>query len=453
MIGETELRAAAERALRFGEGAGRQVEVVLLAGEESLTRFANNEIHQHVAERDVVAHVRVAVGKRVGSASANRFDDDALRRVVEQAVTVAGLQPENPDFPGFPGPHHPSSPTTGLVTSTIEATPESRADRVGVVCRRAARGGLVAAGACSTAVHERLVANSLGTRAYQATTHALLQAVAMSDTSSGYSVRQGSDFAALDAAAVAEEAAGTAERGRNPADLDPGEYDVVLEPYAVEDLIRFIAYLGLHGRAIQERTSFATGKLGQALLGEPVTLRDDPLDPAGSVRAFDFEGVPAQPLTLVNRGVVEAVTYDTLTAAKAPPEAGARTTGHALLGAGYYGPVPTNLCLQPGELSREQLIGTIERGLLVTRFWYTRTVHPLTVTVTGMTRDSTFLIERGEITRPVKNLRFTQSYVQALQRVLGVGAAPLLVGDSYYAPILTPAVALAGFTFTGKSEY
>ncbi len=184
----------------------------------------------------------------------------------------------------------------------------------------------------------------------------------------------------------------------------------------------------------------------ERLLGEQVALRDDPLDPAGMIRPFDFEGVPKRPLTLVNQGVVEAVTYDSLTAAKA----GAQTTGHAMLGAGF--PVATNLSLQPGPLDRRQLLSKIERGLLVTRFWYTRPVHPLSVTVTGMTRDSTFLVERGEITRPVKNLRFTQSYVQALQRVIGVGSESLLVGEGGSAA-LTPALAIQGFTFTGKSEY
>jgi predicted Zn-dependent protease len=422
---------------------------VLIAGESALTRFANNEIHQHVAERDVTVRVRIALGKRVGAAEANGLDDETLRRVVEQATTVARLQRENPDFPGFPGPFTIEAETSGCAEDTLEAAPEARADRAGVVCRRAQAAGFTAAGACSTSLAETAVANSAGTFGYYARTHARLLAVVGSETSSGYGLRQGTSFAALDAEAVAAEAAGKAERGRNPEDLEPGEYDVVLEPYAVEDLLGFVAALGLQGRAVLEKTSFATGRLGQRLLDEQITLVDDPASPATLGRPFDYEGVPKRPLTLVNRGVVEAVTYDSLTAAKA----GARTTGHATLGAGFYGPVAANLSLQPGSLTREQLIGKIDRGLLVTRFWYTRPVHPLTVTVTGMTRDSTFLIERGEVTRPVKNLRFTQSYVTALRQVIGVGAEPLLVGDSYGSPVLTPALALRGFTFTGKSGY
>jgi PmbA protein len=449
VIGEGALKAAAEGALqraRRAGGTGTKAEVLLVARDSALTRFAENQIHQHVAERDVDVRVRVALGKKVGAATVNGLREGALERVVEQALAAARLQRENPDFPGFPGPAPlpETPPGAGFVAATAEATAEARADRVGAVCRRALGAGLVAAGACSTAVREEVVANSAGTYAYQAGTAARLLTVVAGDTSSGYSSRRGPDFAAIEAAEVAEEAAGKAERGRDPQDLEPGAYDVVLEPYAVDDLLSFVASLGLQGRALLERTSFATGKLGQRLLSEAITLRDDPLDPAGAVDRFDAEGVPKGPLTLVEAGVVRAVTYDTLTAARA----GTQSTGHAQRGASYYGPVATHLRLDPGALSREELIGKVDRGLLITRFWYTRAVHPLSVTVTGMTRDSTFLIERGEVTRPVKNLRFTESYVAALGRILGVGTAPLLADASR-----TPALAIQGFTFTGKSDY
>lgn len=449
MIGESGLVEAADHVLRLAEAGGAKAEVCLQALDSSLTRFANNEIHQHVRERDVTVQVRVASGKRVGTASGNGLDDDTLRRVVQQAADVARLQRENPDFPGFPGPYHVRPVPAGVSEDTLEATPEARAERVGVICRRASGAGFTAAGACSTAGTEILVANSSGTRDYHLRSHARLLAVVSGSTSSGYGVRQGTSFDVLDAAAVAEEATGKAERGRDPGDIEPGEYDVLLEPYAAEDILRFIAGLGLQGRAVQEKTSFAAGKIGQRLLSEQITLRDDPLNSAGLIQPFDAEGVPKQPLTLVNAGTVAAVTYDSLTAAKE----GKASTGHAPFGQGFYGPAASHLTLQQGAQTRDDLIRKIDRGLLITRFWYTRAVHPLSVTVTGTTRDSTFLIERGEITRPVKNLRFTQSYVEALNNVIGVGNASLLVGDSYGNPIRTPAIAFSHFRFTGKSDY
>ena len=451
MGSEAELKRAADRALSFASGEGRQAEIVLIADDAKLTRFANNEIHQNVAERNVEVFVRVAIGKKVGTASGNSVDDDALRRLVEQATTVARLQRENPDFPGFPGPHTIATSGVGYAEDTASASPEERADKVEVICRRALKGGFVAAGACSTSVTETAVANSAGTWAYRTRTHVRLLSVVSGETSSGYAVRQGTAFAALDAEAVAEEAASKAERGRDPGEIEPGEYDVVLEPYATDDIVRFIASLGLTGRAMVEKTSFATDKLGERLLGEQVTLRDDPLSPEGLPLPFDYEGVPKRPLTLVEKGVVQAVTYDSLTASKA----GTASTGHAALGpyAGFYGPVATNLVLEPGAASRDELIRSVDKGLWISRFWYTRVVHPLTVTVTGMTRDTIFLIEKGEITRPVKSLRFTQSYVSALNQLVGVGSRTHLTGDAYGAPVRSPHLAIRGFTFTGKSEY
>jgi predicted Zn-dependent protease len=267
MTGEAALKAAAEgvleRARRAAgaEAGGAGAGVVLIARDASLTRFAENQIHQHVAERDVTVSVRLALGKRVGAATINGLDATALDLVVERALAAARLQRENPDFPGFPGPAPlPEVPAgAGYVAATAEATPEARADRAGLVCRRAAEAGLGAAGACSTAVREILVANTAGTYAYQVGTAARLLAVVAGDTSSGYGSREGPDFEALDAEAVAEEAAGKAERGRDPEGIEPGEYDVVLEPYAAEDVLRFVASLGLQGRALREQTSFATG--------------------------------------------------------------------------------------------------------------------------------------------------------------------------------------------------
>src|SRR5687768_4842225 len=335
MSAEAELKRAAEQALSFASGDGREAEVVLISDDAKLTRFANNEIHQNVAERNVEVHVRVTIGKKVGTASGNGMDDDALRRLVEQATTVAKLQRENPDFGGFPGPHTVPASGSGHSEDTAAATPEERAEKVGVVCRRAQGAGLNAAGACSTSLIETAVGSSLGTWAYRSRTHARLLSVVSSETSSGYGVRQGVGFAALDAEAVAEEATSKAERGRDPGEIEPDEYDVVLEPYATEDIVRFIAYLGLTGRAVVEKTSFATGKLGERLLGSEVTLKDDPLSGEGLPLPFDYEGVPKQPLTLVERGAVKAVTYDSLTASMA----GTETTGHATLGpyAAFYG--------------------------------------------------------------------------------------------------------------------
>jgi len=173
VIGEQELRRAAEAALRAAEGEGRQAEVAVVANDSQLTRYANNEIHQHVAERDVEVHVRIAIGKRVGQASANGLTEAGIKNVVERATTIARLQRENPDFLGFPGPFTTEPMPGALAASTRDATPETRAELVATVCRRAAGAGFTAAGHCSTAVRELLLLNSEGSCGYHAArTHA-----------------------------------------------------------------------------------------------------------------------------------------------------------------------------------------------------------------------------------------------------------------------------------------
>ncbi len=227
---------------------------------------------------------------------------------------------------------------------------------------------------------------------------------------------------------------------------EPGEYDVVLLPYAVADILDWFAYLGFGAQAYQENRSFMSGRLGQRVLGENVTIVDDPL--GGVPSPFDYEGVGKAPLTLVEDGVARAICYDSYYAAKD----GRASTGHALPAGSTFGPFATSLALAPGASSVDEMIASTERGVLVTRFWYTRTVHPLTVVMTGMTRDGTWLIENGKIAAPIRNLRFTQSYVDAMNRVRLIGREqklqPAMGGYSR-----VPALKIGGWSFTGATEF
>ena len=227
---------------------------------------------------------------------------------------------------------------------------------------------------------------------------------------------------------------------------------MILEPYAVRDMVSFLGSQ-LTGLAVEEGRSFVIGKLGQKVTGD-VTLVDDPFDPKGLPRAFDLEGQPSERLTLIERGVARAVVYDSQTAHRT----GQKNTGHALPPNPFQPSAPMHLRLEPGTKTREQLIKETKRGVLVTRFWYTRWVHQLRTIVTGMTRDGTFAIEDGEIAYPVKNFRFTQSYHDALGGTLGVGSdlALLVPGEQFGLQVSSyrvPALRLAAFTFTGATQY
>lgn len=445
MLTEAELRRLFDVAL--AHSTADQTEIVLFDTDAALTRFANNEIHQNVAERDTALLVRAVLGRKVGVASLNRGDEAGVRLAVDRAVELARFQIENPDLRSLPGPK-PASQVNAYAEATAACTPERRARAVEIVVQRALEQGLVVAGAFSTGVTQVAVANSLGVFCHHTLTEANLSAVAMSDSSSGYADRLAQDVEEIDPEVVAQEVVSKALRGRDPRPLEPGAYEVVLEEYAVSDIVDFLAYLGFGAQAVQEERSFMAGRIGQRVMGENISIWDDGVASTTIPVPFDYEGVPKQRVDLVQAGIARGVVYDTVTAGRA----GVESTGHGLPAGNTFGPVPTHLYLAPGAASREELIGSVKRGLLLTRFWYTRTVHPLTVTVTGMTRDGTFLIENGEVVAPVRNLRFTQSYLEALNNVDLIGRETWLK-QTMFSYNRVPALKIARWNFTGATEY
>jgi predicted Zn-dependent protease len=445
-FGEPALRAVLDRAL--AAATGDEAEAIVLGRTLALTRFANNAIHQNVVEAGAHLRVRVAARTRVAAVWTNRLDPDGVAAAARQASELARAVPENPRWAGLPITG-PAPEAGGFVDATAAATPERRARSVGVLCRAAAGAGFQAAGFVSTAVNEVAVASTRGTRAYHAGTVAEAQAVARGATGSGFADRVHADLDRIEVEAVAAEAVGTARRAQQPRDFPAGTYEVVLSPYAVADVVEFLGSQ-LTGLALEEGRSFVGGRLGSRVTGEAVTLVEDPLDPDGLPRGFDFEGVPTAALALIEHGVARAVVYDAQTAARN----GARNTGHALP-TGTAVPLPMHLRLEPGTRTREALLAGVRRGLYVTRFWYTRWVHPLRTIVTGMTRDGTFLIEGGELAGPVRNLRFTQSYHEALDGLMAAESALALqrldLWDYDAGSTRVPAIHLSAFTFTGAT--
>jgi len=424
-----------------------QTEVVFIGQDTALTRFANSSIHQNVAEENGELRVRVIFGKKIGVASTRDLSRQGIEEVVGRATTAAKLQAENSDFQTLPGPL-PVRKVDGFVARTADCTPEARAEVVKVICARAVEKGLTAAGALSTTAYEVGVANSLGVEVYHQGTEASANTVIMSEDSSGYAAVASSDVAMINGEAMAEEAIGRALQGHNPIAIEPGEYEVILEEYAVADMLETLAYLGFGAKSLQDGTSFLTGKIGQKVAGENITVWDDGLAADGLPMPFDFEGVPKQRVALIENGTAKGVVYDSLTAFKE----GHQSTGHALPAPNPFGPAPLNLYLQPGSASKDEMVKSIKRGLWVTRFWYTVPVHPYYAVVTGMTRDGTFLIENGRVVGPVKNLRFTQSYLEALSNVDMVGQATKLVRSEYFT-VKVPALKVRKFQFVSTTEF
>ena len=445
---ETSLLGLAEQALRHAEAEGStQAEVLVMATESRLTRFANSEIHQNVAETNASVGLRFIDGRRVGCASTNRIDDAALRRLAENAGRIARLQPELPEAVSLPEPAQQHYVAGTASSATGGATPEYRAEAARAVIAAADAAGVLAYGSFTTDLDRLAVANSHGLRAEEERTIAHLITVAMgADGEAGYAESAAVDCTHIDPAALGREAADKARAARNPVALSPGDYPVVLESYAVVDLLDMLGYLGFSALAVQEQRSFY--EPGRVVGSELVTIVDDASDPAGAPASFDYEGVPKERVVLLERGVCREVVYDAQTAARA----GRASTGHGLPAPNPYGPFPLNMVMQAGNASRDELIGGLERGLLVTRFHYTNPVHPKLAVVTGMTRDGTFLVEGGRIVGPVRNLRYTQSYLDALAHVEAVGSERRLL-RGFLGASLAPALRIGSFTFTGATEH
>lgn len=446
MIEEKEARKLCEAILHRCTRA--QAEVLLQVNDSDLTRFANNTIHQNVAERDIEVTLRLMIGKQIGTAITNRSDDAALDELVGIARSYAQASPEDPGYPGLAEPAA-YTPVSAFDQATQACSPETRAKAVGVVCRLAAEKGLNASGAFSTSASALAVANSQGVFAYHPGTSADFQTVVMSSDSSGRA--QGSAWKVSDIPVekLGKDAILTAERGKAPRKIEPGEYTVVFEHYVTEDLLSMLNFYGMGAQSLLEGRSWMNERIGQQVMSEKVSIWDDGLDLSGAPLPFDFEGVPKQRVELVTKGVAMGPVYDRYSGAKA----GKPSTGHALPPAMRgFGPVATNLFMAPGESSVDEMIRSTERGLYINRFWYTRLVHPRDCVITGMTRDGVFMIENGELAYPVKNLRYTMPYVQVLANVEAIGKeSHLLINEYGNMGQHVPALKVHGFNFSGST--
>ncbi len=436
----------AERVVAAAQAAGAtDAEALVVAGESALTRFANSEIHQNVASAEVYVNLRFVRGKRIGVANTGRMDDEGVRSLVERAAAISSNVAELEDWAGLPVADAPQPLPEAWSSGTAHATPELRAESARAVIAATDEAGVTAYGSFSHDAEAVAVASSTGIRAAERRTTAQLLVVTMGpDDGTGYAEQCSVDATAIDAAAIGREAAERARASSNPVEIEPGDYPVVLNHYAVVDMVDMVGYLGLSALAVQENRSFY--EAGRRVASPLVSLVDDGRDPAGLPVGFDAEGVPKQRLDLLEAGVCRDLAYDAQTAARA----GRRSTGHGLPAPNPYGPFPTNMVMAAGDTSFEDLVGGLDRGLLVTRFHYTNPVHGKKVIITGMTRDGTFLVEGGKVVGPVRNLRFTMSYLDALANVEAVSRERRCI-RGFLGGSVVPSVRLSSFSFTGAT--
>jgi PmbA protein len=434
-----------ERTLEFAEGAD-QAEVFAAFSDSALTRFTHETSNQNVAASDVVVSVRAIVDGRTGVARTNVLDDASLRESARRAIAMARLAPSDPLVPTLPQ----GGPTTASPRAYDEATAragaEVRAQMCDAIFREAEAANQWSAGFVSTASMGYTICNTSGARASFVATDASLNVKMNAPNSTGFAEAYCSAVADVDPAHAGRVAAAKARDGAAPVAVDPGPWTVILEPTAFGELF---VYLSDHfsAQSFEEGSSFFSDGLDRAYFRENVTIFDDYSHPLAPGMPFDFEGQPTLRLPLIENGVVRNIVTDSYYAKKLDRV----NTGHALPAPNAYGPQPRNLVIHAGPKSLQELIAETQRGLLVTRFWYIRTVDHKKATVTGMTRDGTFLIEDGRIKHGVRNMRFNQSILEALQAC--EFAREQKRSGQYHYSIVAPAAKIENFHFTSVTEF
>ena len=424
------------------ERIGRdRAEVAVVELDQALTRFARNQIHQNVAERSRRVRLRLMGDEQVGVAEIRGDMENLPDRLIASAEAARRLAPPG-DVTPLPRPDAGSDGPVAYTPATAECTPEWRAAQVSTVAAVSARAGLEAFGALQTSLTHTAIVNSLGVRRHAESTATSLVCVTRGESGWGYADRHHHDVEHLDAEGVAVEAVETCGRNQDAIAVEPGTYPVVLSPYAVADLVGHLADLGFSALARQEHRSFM--RPGERLMSELVSIADDAGHPAAMPFPFDDEGVSTRSVSCIEEGVCRSFLHDSATALREDVP----STGHALPMPNTIGPWARHLVVAAGESSLDELVAGCGRGLYVTRFWYVRDVHPLRTVITGMTRDGTFLIEHGRLGRAVRDLRFTQSIVDALAEVRGVGRERSIEVDEDERALLVPALCSGSFTFT-----
>lgn len=423
---------------------GAQAEVHVSARVRGLTRFARSFVHQNVVDTSERVRLRVLVDGSWAVASTDRADADALTRTVEAAVAAARLRTPDPAFPGL-APADPVTAAGNWDDATADATPDQRAAVVREFVDAA--GGLETAGYVETERTEAVYANTLGQSASGRVTACAADGIARVPGADGVARHGAVRLSELSGAALGTTAAAKARAGADPVDLPPGDYEVVLEPSCVADLLDFLTTYGFNGRAVAEGRSFV--RLGEPQFDPAFRLWDAPTDVLSTALPYDADGTPRRRVDLVADGVSSAVAHDRRTAAAA----GAESTGEAVEGGERWGPSPAQLRVGEGTGGDGvALAAGMGRGLLVSDFWYTRVLDPRTIVVTGLTRNGVWLVEDGTITRPVSTLRFTQAYPAALApgAVLAVGSGPAPVPRRSEGELtVTPSLRLARWHVTG----
>lgn len=438
MLTKEQMQKIAEKALSFT--AFPECSISLSSTEDAFIRFALNGVTTSGFVANQSLGISVSKDGKSGATSVDDFDDKAIREAVQRAEQVALISPANPEAVPPVGPQK-YAPVDNFVESTARARNPVMAPHVLAVINAAKAKGLVAAGYFERSAGHYATANKAGNFGFGRTTDAFLSSTIRNPagTSSGWASQPAVRIEDISGETVGRIASEKCLKWKDPVKLEPGKYTVVLEPTAVGDLVPMLGF-SMQARAAEEGRSFLSKKgggtqAGDKLFPEFITLRSDPFHKLYPGLPWGAGALPAKPIAWIENGVVKNLFYDRYWAMKSGKEPT---------------PSPANLILDGGTKGLEEMIASVDRGLLVTRFWYIRMVNGQTVQLTGLTRDGLFLIEEGKVTKPVVNFRFNESPVRMLQNTIAMGTPVRTRGGE--SGMVAPPMVVKDFPFTSISD-
>jgi PmbA protein len=447
LASESDLKKRIDTVLRLGNIAGAdETEVQVEETIDALTRFANNAIHQNVAEHGITISIRTVVDGRTARATTNRLDEDSLFAAVKSSLQLAHSQPKIPGLLPMPGKQRYRC-VNRFTGETAATTPEDRARAVKKSCDLAIRSGQVAAGIFSTGQSQLALANSQGLFAAHRQTHAEFSITMQDEPAASWAKANSGDVRNFAPQELATRAGEKAQMAKDAQEIAPGKYTVILEPAAVLDLVGFLFY-DFAATAVADQRSCLLKRINKPLFGKNISITDDAYHPEQLGAPFDGEGIPRQRVNLVENGVPRNLVYSRASAKKAKT----KPTGHGFALPNEYGEAPMNLVFSGGDSSLEKMIASTDRGLLVTRVWYIREVDPYEKIMTGMTRDGLYLVENGKVTSAVRNFRFNQSLIELLQNVEAMSPASRATAEEAF-EMVVPAMKVKNFHLNEPTKF
>ena len=435
-----------EKAL--SESKADMAEVILENSRLALTRFAESKIHQNIDTEETSLYIRLVRDKKISVAVTGDISDDGIKKAISDSVSMLQFAVADENFTSFPGPDATSLNENFVSEGTAECSPEKRASAVELISKVGQKGNLEASGAYRIEAKTLAVGNSLGVKRYFYGNNAQLSmTLSGNDKSSGWASEYNPSAAKIDVDGLAKRAAMKAVTSRNPAALPDGQYTVILEPAAVGQLLLLLAFMGFGVKTFYQKRSFMAGKIGQKIAGDNFSVYEDPFDSSFNTQPFDYEGVAKQKVTLIESGIARGVVSNSYYANLL----GEKSTGHALPPNNTYGPYPKNMVVSPGDSSIDDMIKATQKGILITHFWYLNFLNPMKTMVTGTTRDGTFMIDNGQISSPIKNMRTNQSILDAFSGITAI-SKDSIVYPQYSVLMKVPAMMIDNFNLAAEEE-